>query len=359
LAGNACVHRSPVVCYEVDMNMKTKITLVLVTIFSLISGASLFSQSVAAAPLAQFQCPDGLHWSIEDKKCQKVTDSVAPNSGNGSVTCPSGYKSTYDSIAKKTTCIKTQDTNVAPCPEGEQGRGSGKPGCWKESNSSSCLYGNATTVNEDQCWSAGTPSKETGPTGEETPSIPSEAKDKYVKACVASGKTEAQCKTSADAIEDNCADSDSEAKAVASCIAQVTAGDFGTCSDGSKPSTVTGKCADGSTPRVSTAPGGGGVSADGGKCGGATTAILDCGDKTGDEAISEILRQFVLILSVGVGIVAVGGIVFGAVLYASARDNASQTQQAIGIIRNTVIGILMYIFMVSLVNWLIPGGVIG
>jgi hypothetical protein len=99
------------------------------------------------------------------------------------------------------------------------------------------------------------------------------------------------------------------------------------------------------------------ISANGGKCGGATTVILDCGGKSGEEAIGDLLKQFVLLLSLGVGIVATGAIIYGAILYSSARDNASQTQQAIGVIRNAVIGIILYIFMVAIVNWLVPGGV--
>lgn len=339
------------------MKTKTKITLLILSAFSmmitlLLPGASVGAQGAGSV---QFSCPDGLIYSLESKKCQRITETRNPNSGNGSVTCPSGYKSYYDSVTKKNSCIKAEDTAVAPCPEGEQGRGADKPGCWKQSNDSSCLYGNASTVSEDKCWTAG---RQT----DNTPQTTTEAKDKYVQACVASGKSEQECKTSAEAIANNCAE-DSNPDEVASCIANVAASEYGKCDDGSKPSSSTGKCADGSDPKVAGNGNGNGnggqVKAEGGDCGGAKTAILDCGGKSGEEAIAEILRQFIFILSVGVGIVAVGGIVFGAVLYASARDNASQTQQAVGIIRNTVIGIILYVFMVSLVNWLVPGGVIG
>lgn len=100
------------------------------------------------------------------------------------------------------------------------------------------------------------------------------------------------------------------------------------------------------------------IGADGGECGGAKTVIITCNGQKGEQAIGDLLKQFVLILSLGVGIVATGAIIFGAILYSSARDNASQTQQAIGVIRNAVIGIILYIFMVAIVNWLVPGGVI-
>lgn len=95
-----------------------------------------------------------------------------------------------------------------------------------------------------------------------------------------------------------------------------------------------------------------------GQCGKAKTVLIPC-TGAGLEGIGSVLKLVLNILSVGIGIVAVGGIVYGAILYTSARDNSGQTQQAIGIIRNVVIGLLLYIFMVSILNWLVPGGVVG
>lgn len=104
--------------------------------------------------------------------------------------------------------------------------------------------------------------------------------------------------------------------------------------------------------QMANAPGGSGK-----KCGEAEVNLISC-EGQGATAIGDILKQVLLIMSVGVGILAVGGIVFGAILYASAQDNAGQTQKAIQIITNTVIGLLLYIFMFAIVNWLVPGGVI-
>jgi hypothetical protein len=124
------------------------------------------------------------------------------------------------------------------------------------------------------------------------------------------------------------------------------------CNDGTKPAN------NGSTPAAAN------NTADSGNCGGARTVLIpsstlpDC-KNAGLPAIGAVLKFVILILSVGVGVVAVGGIVYGAILYSSARDNAGQTGQAITIIRNVVIGILLYIFMITILNWLVPGGVIG
>ena len=71
-----------------------------------------------------------------------------------------------------------------------------------------------------------------------------------------------------------------------------------------------------------------------------------------------LLLLFILnILTIGVGIVAVGAIGYAGFLYATASDNESQVKQAKDMIRNTVVGIGAYGFMYVLLQFLIPGGV--
>lgn len=122
---------------------------------------------------------------------------------------------------------------------------------------------------------------------------------------------------------------------------------------------VSHKCSDG----------GNGMSQNGGNGGtGGTTSTENCGQArtnlikcngSGVQAIGDVLRQIIVILTILIGIAAVGGIGYAAILYASATDNASQAQNAISIIRNIVIGILVYGFMIAIINWLVPGSVIG
>lgn len=108
------------------------------------------------------------------------------------------------------------------------------------------------------------------------------------------------------------------------------------------------------------------------KCGGVNTAIISCGqgdgkstdpnDPTGGLENSGLWGLLLLILNVmtaGVGILAVGGIVYGSVLYTTAADKAEQTKKAIGIITNVVIGIVAYALMYLVLNFLIPGGIFG
>lgn len=96
-----------------------------------------------------------------------------------------------------------------------------------------------------------------------------------------------------------------------------------------------------------------------GDCGSARTNIIDCGKDGGINALGNVLKIVLFILTILIGIVAVGGIVYGAILYASASDNAGQVNQAKTIIRDVAIGLLLYGFMIAIINWLVPGGVIG
>ncbi len=106
---------------------------------------------------------------------------------------------------------------------------------------------------------------------------------------------------------------------------------------------------------------GGGTSttAGSGECGGAKTEILTCDEDAGIGAIASLIKTAIMIVTVLIGVIAVGGIAYAAILYSSARDNQSQVQDAVSIIRNIVIGLVMYGFTVAIINWLIPGGVIG
>lgn len=63
------------------------------------------------------------------------------------------------------------------------------------------------------------------------------------------------------------------------------------------------------------------------------------------------------ILTVGVGVAAVAAIAFAGFLYTTARDDPGQTKKAIEMIRNTVIGLVVYIFMYAGLQYLIPGGI--
>jgi len=96
------------------------------------------------------------------------------------------------------------------------------------------------------------------------------------------------------------------------------------------------------------------------ECGGVETAIIKC-DQKGGTGVEEsgawgVLLIAINILTAGIGVAAVGGIIYGAILYTSAGGSPEQVKKAMGIITNVVIGVVAYALMFSGLNFLIPGG---
>lgn len=100
---------------------------------------------------------------------------------------------------------------------------------------------------------------------------------------------------------------------------------------------------------------------EGDDCGGVETAIIKCGatnsGDTKDNGIWALLLIALNILTAGVGIVAVGGIVYGSILYTTAEDKADQVKKAIDIITNVIIGLVLFALMYAGLNFIVPGGV--
>lgn len=97
-------------------------------------------------------------------------------------------------------------------------------------------------------------------------------------------------------------------------------------------------------------------------CGGVDTAIISCTE--GNEGTVEntgiwfVLKFAIQIMTGLVAVAALGGLVYGAMLYTSAGPNVEQVKKARGIFTNVVIGIIAYALMFALLNFLIPGGVL-
>lgn len=104
--------------------------------------------------------------------------------------------------------------------------------------------------------------------------------------------------------------------------------------------------------------GGGGDTPDDGTtagCGDLKTSIISC--STSGDPLLGMLVQVINFLAVGVGIAVVGGIIWGGMIYASSNGDSGKTKQAVTIIVNAIVGLLLFIFMYALVNFLVPGGV--
>ena len=90
-------------------------------------------------------------------------------------------------------------------------------------------------------------------------------------------------------------------------------------------------------------------------CDGVVVSVLAC-DGTNGNGINSLLVLIINILSAGIGVAALGGIVYGSILYASAADSSEQTKKAITIITDIVIGLVAYAFLYAFLNYIIPGG---
>lgn len=71
--------------------------------------------------------------------------------------------------------------------------------------------------------------------------------------------------------------------------------------------------------------------------------------------IDKLLGLVVKILSYGLGAAAVIGVVVAGIMYLTARDNESQVAAAKQRLLNTVIGLVAWVVLFSVVSWLIPG----
>ncbi len=63
-------------------------------------------------------------------------------------------------------------------------------------------------------------------------------------------------------------------------------------------------------------------------------------------------------LSAGVGLIVIGSIIVAGIQYSASRGNPQATEASIKRISNSVIALLLYIFIFSIANFLIPGGML-
>ena len=127
---------------------------------------------------------------------------------------------------------------------------------------------------------------------------------------------------------------------------------------------ATGKCNDGTDPKEADCPKVPGtntcatIGRVSDRCGEARVNIIVCGDEGGNVALNNVLKIVVMVLSITVGVAAVGGLAWAAVLYSKAEDNEGNVSEAKTLIQNIVIGLIAYVFLIALTNWLVPGSVI-
>ena len=76
-----------------------------------------------------------------------------------------------------------------------------------------------------------------------------------------------------------------------------------------------------------------------------------------DNPIITIMLTIVSWMTGLVSLAAVGGILYGGILYTTAQDNAGQTQKGILFIVNATIGLVLWFAAYALINYIVPGGV--
>lgn len=88
------------------------------------------------------------------------------------------------------------------------------------------------------------------------------------------------------------------------------------------------------------------------------TSVINCNGQ-GEQALWDLLRQIITIMTGGIGALAVGAVVAGGILYAMSGNHPERIKQAKTIWNNTVIGLAIFAFFAAIINFIIPGGVFG
>lgn len=70
-----------------------------------------------------------------------------------------------------------------------------------------------------------------------------------------------------------------------------------------------------------------------------------------------VVVEILTFLSIGVGLAVVAGIATGGIVYATSEGNPSKAQKGITIITNSVLGLVLYLLLYVILNFLVPGGV--
>lgn len=100
-----------------------------------------------------------------------------------------------------------------------------------------------------------------------------------------------------------------------------------------------------------------------GAASGTSCAILpasicsNAGQGHGGTAIWNLLLMVLNIMTAGVGVAAVIGVIIAAIQYSSAEEKADQVHSAKMRIWNIILGLVLYLVMYAFLQFLIPGGV--
>ncbi len=87
------------------------------------------------------------------------------------------------------------------------------------------------------------------------------------------------------------------------------------------------------------------------------TSIIPVDCSTGGNPIWGLLLMVINILTAGIGIVAIGGVIYAAILWTTAEDKNAQIVKSKETIFNVVVGLIAFALLYAFLQFLIPGGV--
>src|SRR6266702_5496256 len=80
---------------------------------------------------------------------------------------------------------------------------------------------------------------------------------------------------------------------------------------------------------------------------------IDKGSTVDNNIIIVWLSSIIIFLTVGIGVAATGGVVYGGFLYLTAQGNFGETQKGVATIINALIGVLLYALAFAIINFLV------
>lgn len=86
-------------------------------------------------------------------------------------------------------------------------------------------------------------------------------------------------------------------------------------------------------------------------CGGGRTGVTE------NVGISCLVITVINFLSVAVGLAVVGGVTVGGIMYSTSGGSPGKTQQGVKIIVNSLLGLVLWLLLWAIIQFLIPGGV--
>lgn len=93
------------------------------------------------------------------------------------------------------------------------------------------------------------------------------------------------------------------------------------------------------------------------KCGGTDTILISCDENSdGREQVCHVMNLIVEIMSIGIGILAVIGIIITGIQYLTAGSNEEKARKSKRRMYELVIGLVLYAALATVIVWLNPGG---